>query len=250
MTKKQRNKDQERRYVEVFKGAFPGFPAGELLADENQERPDVIVANAQGNIGIEVTRMLHEPMKREESEGQAMVDEARSLYEKRGLPNLHVSVFLGARPAFTRQNRKTFAAALAELVAANIPAANDLAELENGWDAADVFPFEIHSVSILRHPVLTRNYWTVPQAGWILENFPQLLQEKIAKKEASIRGYDADCTALWLLVVAEHRGPSSFFAPSGATLARSYDSSFDRVFFLELLQRKVFELKLAERGCQ
>ena len=246
MTEKQRNKDQERHYVEVFKDAFSGFPIGELLADENQERPDVIVASAQGRIGIEVTRILHEPMKREESEGQAMVDEARALYEKRGLPNLQVSVFLGAQPAFTRQNRKTFATALAELVAANIPAANDLADLENGWDDADVFPFEIHSVSILRHPVLTRNYWTVPQAGWILENFPQLLQERIAKKETHIRGYDSGCAALWLLVVAEHSGPSSFFEPSEATLAHTYTSSFDRMFFLELFKRSVFELKLAQ----
>jgi hypothetical protein len=135
------------------------------------------------------------------------------------------------------------------LVAANIPAANDFAELENDWDNPTVFPFEIHSVSILRHAVLKRNYWTIPSAGWFRENIARELQETITKKEARIRGYDAGCAALWLLIVAENNGPSAFFDPSESTLSHPYVASFDRVFFLDLFKAKAFELRIAKQGC-
>ena len=249
MSKQQRKKDRELQYVEVFKSAFPGFPSGELIADEAQERPDIIVVSAQGRVGIEVTCILDESLKRAESESQAMVDMALSLYEKRKLPNLKLGVFLGAETAFNKQNRTIFATALAELVAANIPAPNDFAELENDWDNPRVFPFEIHSVSIFRHAVLKRNYWTIPSAGCCRESIARELRETITKKDARIRGYDAGCAALWLLIVAENGSPSGFFDPSEATLSHCYASSFDRVFFLELFKRKASELRIAKQGC-
>ena len=130
-----------------------------------------------------------------------------------------LSVFLGAHTRFTKQNRNTFATALANLVAANIPAHNNPTELENDWDDERGFPFDIHSVSIWRHPSLTRNYWVVPWACWIVEHFPQTLQEMITKKEAHIRGYDTGCAAVWLLIVAENSSPSGFFDPSESTLS-------------------------------
>ena len=157
-----------------------------------------------------------------------------------------LSVFLGAHTRFTKQNRNTFATALANLVAANIPAHNNPTELENDWDDERGFPFEIHLVSIWRLPLLTRNHWTVGPFGLIRENFAQTLQEVISKKEAPIRGYDTGCAALWLLIVAEHSSPSAFFDPSESTLSHPYVSSFDRVFFLELSKRKAFELRIAE----
>ena len=249
MSKQQRKKDRELKCVQVFKSAFPGFPCGELLAEEAQERPDVIVADAQGRLGIEVTCILHEPLKRTESESEAVVDAARIIYEKRNLPNLHLGVFLSAQTQFNKQNRNIFATALADLVGANIPAPNDITEVENDWGNASAFPFEIRSVLIWRPPSLTRNCWTVASFGWIRENFVQALQETIAKKEARILGYDTGCDALWLLIVGENSSPSAFFDPSESTLSHPYVSSFDRVFFLELFQAKASELRIAKQGC-
>jgi hypothetical protein len=245
----QRKKDQELHYVEVFRRAFPAFPGGELLADEDQERPDIIVAGAQGRLGIEVTRILHEPLKRTESESEAMVSAACSIYEERNLPNLHLGVFLSAQTPFNKQNRKALATALADLVTANIPAPNGITEPENDWGNASAFPFEIRSVLIWRPPSLSRNCWTVASFGWIRENFAQTLQETIAKKEARILGYDTGCDALWLLIVGENSSPSAFFNPSESTLSHPYVSSFDRVFFLELFQAKASELRIAKQGC-
>ena len=49
MTRKQQNK-QERYSVGVFKSLLPDFPPGEMLADETQERPDVLVKGEQDHI--------------------------------------------------------------------------------------------------------------------------------------------------------------------------------------------------------
>jgi hypothetical protein len=244
VSKKQRNKEQERKYVEVFRRVFNGLPDGELLAQEDQERPDAVLVTAQGKIGIEVTRILHESLKRTESESEGVVAAARSIYEKRNLPNLFVLVSVGAEKSFNRKNRNVFATVLANLVADNVPPANNSIDLENPWNNPEGFPYEIHSVSIFRNPLFTRNYWTVASWGWIVENFVESLQETITKKEIPLRGYDTGCAALWLLIVADDSSPSAFFNPSDSTLCHPYVSSFDRVFFLELFNGKASELKL------
>src|ERR1051326_5734548 len=118
---REENKAEERRFVDAFQSAFPNLPQGALLADSQQERPDVILKTAQGRIGIEVTRILNPEIRRNESECDQMIHAARKLYEERNLPHLHVGVHVTGEKVFTRSNRQQFASALADIVAANIP---------------------------------------------------------------------------------------------------------------------------------
>jgi len=244
VNRKQQNKQQERHFVEVFKAVFKDFPEGEILCDENQERPDALVKNEHGSTGIEVTRILHQQLRQTESETESLVAEASRIYQKRNLPNLHLGVTLGSEKLFDRSNRTKFATALADLVAANVPERNGLVEVENDWSNPEVFPFEIHSVLILRNAALTKNHWTIPSFGWIVENFTETLQQIITKKERLIHGYDTECNALWLLIVAENGSAASFFDPSPETQSYPYASSFDRVFFLDLFKMHLFELTI------
>src|SRR6266481_107811 len=125
MTRVMTNKEEELRYVEVFKSLFNEFPSGEILAGPNQERPDIVVQSRNGKTGIEITRILHQGLRREESECEALVSAARDLYEKRNLPYLHLSVHFGSEKPFRRANRAPFASAIANLVTANIPEERD-----------------------------------------------------------------------------------------------------------------------------
>jgi hypothetical protein len=241
-------KEWERRNVEIFKSIFNEFPEGELVSDASQERPDIVVKGPNGKTGIEITRILHQDLRREESECEALVSAARNLYEKRNLPHLQVSIHFGSEKPFSRSNRPVFASTIADLVAANVPEArNGLVEIQNDWDNPQTYPYEVGSILILRNPVLTGNYWSAGQAGWISEDFVPELQKVIGTKEACLRGYDATCDALWLLIVADNGGPSGFFDPSPTTLAHEYTSSFDRVFFLRPFSRKVCQLKIRKK---
>lgn len=244
MHPKPTNKEYEKHFVEVFKSIFEGFPQGEIIADQYQERPDVIVANSHDKIGIEITRIHTEKLKREESEVEAAITEAQHIYEELNLPHLHVSVIVGDGKTFNRQNRKKFAVAIANLVSRNLPGPDGSVELDNDWNNPDVFPFEINSIGIYRFAKLIRNHWSRPDGGFFRTDFINELQDIISAKDKLLPNYDRDCKAHWLLIVAENGSPSSFFDPSAATLNHLYKSLFNRVFFMDLFLRKYSELRL------
>lgn len=245
MGEKLSNKERERHFVEVLKSLLNDFPDGEIIADENQERPDVIVKNSREKIGIEVTCIYTQALKREESEVEATVSEARCIYEKLNLPKLlHVSVIVGNGNVFNRKNRSVFATAIAKLVSDNVPSQDGPVELDNDWNNPKVFPFEINAIHIYRLSKATQSLWTAPSGGFFREDFVDELQQIISRKEKLLGGYDPDCTAHWLLVVGENGGASTFFDPSQSTLNHYYESSFKRAFFMDSFSRKLFELKL------
>ena len=239
------NKARERHFVELFKSAYANFPAGEIHADEKQERPDVILVTPQGKIGIEITSLHDSKLKRMESECEKAVLAAQKIYEKQNLPNLHVSVHIGGENSFNRATRNKFAAAIAGLVAANIPLPGKYSEVENSWNDPEQFPYAINSIHIFRYSWPDKNLWAAPSAGFYREHFVEELQQVISEKDSKLSGYSEDCKEQWLLVVAENSNPSTFYDPSEATVNHSYKSAFDKVFVMELFKVKLFELKLA-----
>ena len=240
-------KARERHFVQIFQDLHPSFPEGQIIAGDRQERPDLLVVGPQFTIGIEVTSICHQKLKKEESENEQMVAAAREIYEALNLPNLQISVHFSSTPGFSRGNRARFARALAQLVAANIPLENCNAELENDWNAPESFPFEIHSIGIFRHKALSRNYWSVPSFGWVQENCANEIQARITEKEKRLVGYDPKCSEIWLLVVAENSSAAGAFDPSEITLSQQYTSSFDLVFFLDPSRRRLVQLKSVRR---
>ena len=248
MSKRFSNKERERHFVELFKSAYKDFPVGRIVADETQERPDVLVVAPQGKIGIEVTSLYDDKLKRVESECEKAVSEAQRIYEKRSLPCLHVSVHIGGENSFNKKTRHKFATAIANLVATNIPHVSKFTEVNNDWNNPDQFPYEIESIYIYRYSWPEKNRWSAPSAGLYRENFTDELQSAISKKESRLRGYASDCKEHWLLVIAENSSPSTFFDPSEKTTSHCYRSSFNKVFLLELFKLKHFELNLVRNA--
>jgi hypothetical protein len=244
VSNRQSKKERERRFVEVFKSLYQDFPEGEIIAHEDQERPDAVVASLHGKIGIEITSIHTESLKKEESEIEAVISEAVRIHEKSDLPKLHVGVHVGVGKTFSKKNRPALAAAIARLVAANIPAANGLAEIENDWDDPSTFPYEINSILILRNTALTHNHWNCGSAAIVQEDLADRIQEIISEKESRLSGYDSDCVEQWLLIVGENSSASTFFDPSSSSLSHSYKSVFKKVFFLNSFSRRLSELKL------
>ena len=238
------NKAHERHFVELFKNTYNNFPAGEILADEKQERPDIIIATPQGKIGVEITSLHNDKLKQKESECEQAVLAARKIYEKKNLPNLHVSVHIGGKNSFNRATRNKFATAIANLVAANIPLPGKYSEVENSWNDPNQFPYEINSICIYRYSWSDKNIWTAPSAGFYREHFIEDLQRVISEKDLKLNGYSQDCKEQWLLVVAENSSPSTFFDPSEITVNHVYKSAFAKVFIMEMFKVKLFELKL------
>jgi hypothetical protein len=236
-------KDQERRFVEILRDQLPSFPTGDLI---DSESPDFIIAARQGAIGVEVTRIHKANMfaksRRAESERRRLVAEALNMYERKNAIPLEVKVHFASDAEFNKRNRKHFALQLANLVMSHTPQPDSCIAVENNCENPSLFPYEIDSVSICRFSAVQANSWSAPSAGWVQEDFIPGMEARIAEKEEDVRDYNRDCIAYWLLIVAEGNSASTFFLPSLSTIRHTYDSSFDRVFFLEASRRRAWEL--------
>lgn len=52
MNVRPQKKEREKRSVEVLRALLKDFPDGQILTDEGQERPDIVVAGESQRIGI------------------------------------------------------------------------------------------------------------------------------------------------------------------------------------------------------
>jgi hypothetical protein len=238
-------KDEERRFVEILANELDAFPPGKLI---DSESPDFLVATSEGVIGIEVTKIHHanEP-RQQESECRSLVDAACRLHESESTIPLEVKVHFGGSTQFNKRIRDKFARILANLILTNIPQPDSWISLESNWENPSLFPHEIAGLSIIRLSAFRRNFWSVPSAGFFQEDFAPKIEAIIATKEHAISTYRTDCIGRWLLIAAEGNSASTFFDPSRETLQHSYRSSFDRVFFLEAVRRRVWELNVVSR---
>src|SRR5437667_7577989 len=243
MSRRSSKKNKERQFVEILREQLKTFPDGELI---DSESPDFVIAARDGLIGVETTRlhqmgMPHES-RRQESERQALVNEALQIYENAKSIPLRVSVNFGPYEEFNKRNRRRFVSILANLVRSNIPQPESWITIQNDWDNPSTFPYEIASISICRSSALRRNRWLSPSVGCAQQDFIPELEAIIAKKDKSITRYKIHCVACWLLIAAEGDSAPTFFYPSTATLGYCYRSSFDRIFFLEAFSRGLWEL--------
>jgi hypothetical protein len=239
-------KDHERYYLDLFRSTFPRFPAGSV---EDGESPDFIVHSPDGKIGIELTRIYRQarsnraPLQSQESERDAVVADARQIYETMELDPVQVHFAFEGDSNLTKRNRKKYAHTLAMVVAKNLPPKNSWLDVDNDFNSPESFPFEVHNISIARFDSLTRNAWSVPVGGFVLEDCRTDFQRVISQKDLLVRDY-RDCREQWLLIVADWSGPSSFFEPSTQTLTHVYRTAFDRIFFLSAVSRRFVELPI------
>lgn len=237
-------KRKELQQLETFRSLFPEFPVGREIITE---RPDFIIEDQTRRTGIEVTSIFHKPrrngvpLQKQESERQQLVTEASKVYTASGHPKAHVSIHFAGDSKFHKHNRPVYARTIANLVASKIQIIDRHGYVENDYQSAETFPFEIHSLHIYRSEALDTTFFSIPVAGFVQEDFVSIIQEKLIEKDEALRKYQ-ECTEYWLLILAEWSAPSSFFNPSQQTLSHEYTSTFDRVFFLNIFGRKLSQL--------
>lgn len=87
--------------------------------------------------------------------------------------------------------------------------------------------------------------WNGPSSGWVDSNYVEGFQSAIVKKEALLPNYLKRCDNCWLVTVATYEGGSSFIEWSAELAAHNFSAEFDRVFFVQGLEKKAYELKLS-----
>ena len=230
-----RKKEKELLYVELFKSQFADFPAGEIFQSET---PDVLVHSESRCVGIEITEVFRSvrhgghPIQKRENELHRIMQKARELYEEAGLPPVIVRAFFSDHP-FSRADLLPTAKRLVEIVSRNLPDSHGEKVEDYDWLNRELFGEKIHTVTVNRHPKVTWNEWAAPEAMWIPEEGPELLQERLDAKEASHRSCRAKCDEVWLVILSGASGLSSMVRLNHKALEHEYITSFDRAFLFQ-----------------
>lgn len=234
--------DQKRISERLLFDEFQRVSPHLTLTEVTQPRPpapDILGEFTGRRVGVEITRFLRDSEKREESAQDRCLRTAHEEYLTSGSPDVSVRVswvFFKPilRPALTDVSKM-----LCEFVASNLPPVGGYWQREPVWPSP--LAEYVNFVSMERFKYEGKRHWTCMRPGW----FPALgsdeLRAIIATKEPNVPAYRAFCDDLWLLIASEGE-PSSFAEVSESTLLEQYVTGFDRVFFLNSVPRKAFEL--------
>ena len=133
-------------------------------------------------VGIEVTEIHQQsqrnaPVRRgQESERKRLVWEAEREAKKAGLPIVDVSVRFNPHYQVRKRDRQNLVQRLVAVVADNIPPVGESTTLQNQMDAGPS-PQCFGDVRIYRSSDLTKHHWSVPEAGYVMEDFQTELQD-------------------------------------------------------------------------
>lgn len=93
-------------------------------------------------------------------------------------------------------------------------------------------------------PVVSRNHrWSIDEVGWVRIGFADELTDEIIKKNSLVNEYLQQCTSCWLLIVGDRSKSDEKFMITKAMQDCSYNSLFERTFFMEPTEGVLFELK-------
>jgi hypothetical protein len=212
------------------------------------EAPDFLVNTGHGFVGIEHTQWFRESdslggsrMRASESKEDKVLRLALSRYEGRGLPPVWVNV-LWSLQGLPTSRIPELANALADLVEVHLPEQDGEVTIKHphpGWRS---LPREVSYLSIRRKRILSKNLWVPTRGAFVPTLTPLDLQKRIEEKEDRVTSYRQKCSQVWLLIVANGFEPSTFGELAPEIEDFSFETNFDRVFFLHHADELIFEL--------
>lgn len=219
--------------------AVPDFATARL---EHADKPDVRVHLGRRVYGLEVTRIARDGDEIGRAKWrQAVQRRARLLRRERSDPPVWVSLMWNPNPP------KADAHSVAQQLVALVDLR--LATLPNTIHAtADILPKDVpkalspfvHGLHVMR---------TRADDQWVsgFANMPEVqpgeLQQEIDSKAGKVAGYTSHPDGLWLLIYAEPSNAAQALDVTDEARAAEYAGPFDRVFFLDCMD-KVAELHL------
>jgi hypothetical protein len=238
-------KQRELIQFEAFRSSAGVVP--DCSVDQPPEpEPDIVLRCADGQIGIELTAIHPSGVGKRLREGEQdiLVDAARELYSRAGLPPVNVHIEWTDSIDLSKAQRRRAAGLLRDVVAQNVPSERELSR-------------EIGDGEGLIHPELPIRALAVSRASgeggldWRDWNFhevrppdPEEIQERLRREEPKLDLSRSAYTSRWLVLVAGSAGPSTWTVPGAALSGVSFRSRYDRVFICMVDRRKTIELPI------
>lgn len=240
---------KEQFHFELFKKLCKQWRDDGLEDKNRNERiPDFLFRYPDNVLGIEHCELFKDKRtdhkvspQQQEGSLQKIVDEARNICVKRGIPPLEVKLFFA--PAFenkqiTKNQGQQVSKRLAWFVENSSKTVSSLPPLIESGDKLPEIPYMSIEAGNDDHrwnkvPVC------LPKEDFIIE-----LQERINNKNEKYGGYIEKCDECWLFIVANRRNPAQAFDDSsGIVIGHTYQSKFSRTFYMEVTRKYLEELK-------
>ena len=246
--KELRKKQTELNHLLRFRQNLPDFPDGMICVGE---APDFLVNTGHGYVGIEHTQWFREsdnpngsPVRARESTEDKVLRLASSRHEARGLPPVLVYVLWTHRDRPSVSRVPKLANELTDLVEACLPEQGGEVTIKHPHSAWGSLPPEVSYIFVRHNKVSTMNLWAPVRGASVPTLRPLDLHKRIEEKEDKVTSYRQKCSQVWLLIVANAFEPSTFGELAPEIEAFSFETSFDRVFFLHHADELVVELSM------
>lgn len=210
--------------------------------------PDILVATSEGNVGIEITRLvISEPKKENQVVAKNMIQAAGDEWSRLGKPPVDVLVYLGNELAMSKEVRKSLVSALLEQVSSSMPKVGCVSELRCADFVSDILTRHLERLRIHRPDHDCQNHWNLGLAAFIPEIGSERIERELADK-ASAQTRHKGLAKDWLLIVSESGFPASWFTLSSEAKSHTYVTMFDRVFVMPQFPSELIELRITTPG--
>ena len=235
-------KQLEAYHFTLFKQRYENWRDGEEDHDDN---PDFLIKYPSRVLGVE-----HEEFVKPEADGQkispqqrdgslqTIVRKAEMQYrERRNSPLLVGIWFNNAFTEITKKTTQDVSSRIAQFVES--ASANDCPGIYYPKELP-----EVDRISVTPNVPEHCAKWEKQQSAWVRNDFTEVLQGFIDKKNEKYNTYIAKCKVCWLLIVVDQGKPGKSFTDdkNSKVFEHTYQSKFARTFFMEVTGKPI-ELK-------
>jgi hypothetical protein len=164
-------------------------------------------------------------------------------WDRRDAPHVEVHAHFNIDVPIRKRGLAELARRICDVVERFLPDRDSVRRIDFDWERrAELLPEEFVSVSVIRLDSYTRSYWSGGDAAYVPKLSPELISEAVERK--ALARYRVEGRETWLLVVADSFRISSSFDVLPTIVDHEYRGPFDRLFLLDTLPRKVYELRI------
>lgn len=208
----------------------------------HDDKPDFIGSFNDHTLGVEITEIYYDEkiygktLKGHEVLKDRIVNRAYEKAKGLGLPPLYVCVIFSNN--IPKGSEPCLIDSLVEIIRNNIPLLGNRIKI----NSYNILPKGIGSIYI--KPRQKTPFWHWTEFGAIETRFSNQLQSIIDEKNAKYSEYRKKCDECWLIIVAPGFNCSSFYAFGEDMETICYTSHFEKVFFMEMFDGTLRELKI------
>jgi hypothetical protein len=229
-----------------------GMPIEVLREGKAGNEPDFICFHNGCTLGIEVRALKNTRISKEAGIQRQVVAKAQKLAIDHGMKPIRVRVLFGGPTPNMRGNKKDDAAEyLYRIIYDNLKRIQDghgyPVIIDTGGNRCGVLHMYANWGEMDGKVGITSHSWSTNELHWVISKFPQELQNAIDCKNKKYDSYTRAVHDCWLLLVVDRSKKDEPFDYSQMDQSINYDSKFNKIFLLDLMERKHYELHPVNR---